>query len=154
MPWRWYGLCEARGREDRVTTPASLLAVLYRQGAALCVRGNRLGVTAPDGVLTADLESALRAHKLQLLELVALAGEYQTLLRAAFDLLRRPGGPGDGERETFLDEQARTMDELGVELAAAVYLTTARAWRRETGVCPWCDDEGVCHEPLDPASAP
>jgi hypothetical protein len=133
-----------------VTTPTSLLSALYRQGAALRVRGDRLGVTAPDGVLTAAIQSALKAHKLQLLELVALAGEYQTLLRGVFDSLLRPGGAADAACETFLDEQARTMDELGPELTAAVYLATARAWRRETGVCPWCDDEGVCHEPRDP----
>ncbi len=133
-------------------TPTTLLASLYRQGAALRVRGDRLGVTAPDGVLTADVQSALKAHKLQLLELVALAGEYQKLLRDAFTLLLRPDGPSDEECESFLEEQARAMDELGPELAGIIYVVTAREWRKETGVCPWCDDAGECHEPRDPAS--
>ena len=133
--------------------PSTLLADLYRQGAALRVRGDRLGVTAPDGVLTAEIQSALKTHKLQLLELVALAGEYQKLLRDALSLLLRPGGPSAEECETFLDEQARAMDELGPDLAGAIHLITARAWRQETGVCPWCDDGGECHEPPDPASA-
>jgi hypothetical protein len=143
-----------QAEENPLTTPSTLLATLYRRGAALRVRGDRLGVTAPDGVLTTEIQAALRAHQLQLLELVALAGEYQTLLRDGFNLLLRGGGPSPEECETFLDEQARTMDELGLELAAAIYVITAREWRRETGVCPWCDDAGVCHEPRDsPASA-
>ncbi|MGH7332918.1 MAG: hypothetical protein ACREKS_09275 [Candidatus Rokuibacteriota bacterium] len=134
-------------------TPTTLLASLYRQGATLRMRGDRLGVTAPDGVLTAEIQSALKAHKLQLLELVALAGEYQKLLRVAFTLLLRPDGPSNEECESFLEEQARAMDELGPELAAVIYVVTAREWRKETGVCPWCDDAGECHEPRDPASA-
>jgi hypothetical protein len=130
-----------------------LLATLYRQGAALRVRGDRLGVKAPDGVLTPEIQSALKTHKLQLLELVVLAGEYQKLLRDAFGLLLRGDGVSPEEAETFFDEQARAMDELGPDLAATIYVITARGWRKETGVCPWCDDAGECHEPIDPASA-
>ena len=130
-----------------------LLANLYRQGAALRVRGDRLGVKAPDGVLTPEVQSALKTHKLQLLELVVLAGEYQKLLRDAFGLLLRPEGASPEEAETFFAEQARAMDELGPDLAATIYAITARGWRTETGVCPWCDDDGECHEPVDPTPA-
>ena len=130
-----------------------LLANLYRQGAALRVRGDRLGVKAPDGVLTPEVQSALKTHKLQLLELVVLAGEYQKLLRDAFGLLLRPEGVSPEETQTFFSEQARAMDELGPDLAATIYTITARGWRKETGVCPWCDDEGECHEPVDPTPA-
>ena len=133
-------------------TPSTLLANLYRRGAALRVRGDRLGVKAPDGVLTPEIQSALKTHKLQLLELVVLAGEYQKLLRDAFGLLLRPAGPSPEEAETFFAEQARAMDELGPDLAATIYTITARGWRKQTGVCPWCDDVGECHEPADPAS--
>jgi TubC N-terminal docking domain len=136
-----------------VTTPSTVLANLYRQGATLRVRGARLGVKAPDGVLTPEIQSALKTHKLQLLELVVLTGEYRKLLRGAFALLLRPGSPSAEECKTFRDEQARVMDELGPELAVAIYMLTAREWRKETGVCPWCDDAGECHEPRDPASA-
>jgi hypothetical protein len=136
-----------------VRTPSTLLADLYRQGAALRVRGDRLGVKAPDGVLTPEVQSALKTHKLQLLELVVLAGEYQKLLRDAFNLLLRGDGVSSEEAETFFDEQARAMDELGPDLAATIYVITARGWRKETGVCPWCDDAGECHEPADPAPA-
>jgi hypothetical protein len=134
-------------------TPSSLLASLYRQGAALRVRGDRLGIKAPAGVLTPEIQSALRAHRLSLLELVVLAGEYRKLLRDAFGLLLRPGRPSPEESDAVHAEQARAMDELGPDLAAAVYTVTARGWREETGVCPWCDESGRCHEPADPAPA-
>lgn len=136
-----------------VSTPSTLLANLYRRGAALRVRGDRLGVKAPDGVLTPEIQSALKTHKLQLLELVVLAGEYQRLLRDAFGLLLRPGGPSSEEADAFLAEQARAMDELGPDLATTIYTIAARVWRRETGVCLWCDEAGECHEPSDPTPA-
>jgi TubC N-terminal docking domain len=136
-----------------VSTPSTLLANLYRRGAALRVRGDRLGVKAPDGVLTPEIQSALKTHKLQLLELVVLAGEYQKLLRDAFALLLRPEGPSSEDADTFFAEQGRAMDELGPDLAATIYTVTARRWRQETGVCPWCDEAGECHEPADPTPA-
>lgn len=127
-------------------TPSILLADLYRRGVALSVSGDRLGVQAPEGVLTPAVRGALEVHKLQLLELVALAAEYRTLLRDGFALLLRPGGPSGDECEVFLDEQARVTDDLGPDLARTVYRITAREWREETGVCPWCDEGGECHE--------
>jgi hypothetical protein len=136
-----------------VRTPSTLLANLYRRGATVRVRGDRLGVKAPAGVLTPEIQSALRTHKLPLLELVVLAGEYRKLLRDAFALLLRPGRPSAEEADAFFAEQARAMDELGPDLATAIYCITARGWREETGVCPWCDEAGQCHEPADPAPA-
>lgn len=121
-------------------TPSILLADLYRRGVALSVKGDRIGVQAPEGVLTPAVRGALEVHKLQLLELVALASEYRILLRDGFALLLRPGGPSAEECEVFLDEQARVTDDLSPDLARTVYEMTAREWGEETGVFPSADE--------------
>jgi hypothetical protein len=128
-------------------TAAALLADLYRRGIAVRIDGDRLGVRAPDGVLTPEVRAALIAHKPQLLQLVAMAEEYRKLVRDGFNLLLEPSGPSTEQREVYLDEQARLTDELGPRLATAIYLVVGREWRAQTSVCPWCDEEGRCHEP-------
>jgi tubulysin polyketide synthase-like protein len=136
-------------------TPATLLAELYRRGSVIRVRGGRLGVKAPDGVLTPGARSAMIAHKPALLQLVPQAERYRRLLVDALNRLVVPSGPSDDQCAAFLDRQARYVDDLGPALASAIYTATALEWRTRTGVCPWCDDEGVCHEPKprDPAES-
>jgi hypothetical protein len=128
-------------------TPSALLADLYRQGITLRVNGDRLAVKAPDGVLKPGLRSAMIKHKPELLQLVTLVDEYRKVLCDGFNLLLRTSGPTDAECQKFTDDQVRLTDELGPTLAATIHLTTGREWRTQTNVCPWCDEDGDCHEP-------
>lgn len=128
-------------------TASELLVDFFHRGIMLRVIGDRLGIKAPDGVLTPDLRAAVIKHKLELLEIVPVADEYRRLLCDGFNLLLGRLGPSNEECEVFLDEQARLIDELGPGLAAAIYVTTGREWRTLTSVCPWCDVDGACHEP-------
>ena len=128
-------------------TATTLLVDFFKRGITLRVVGDRLGVKAPEGVLTADLRALLIKHKVELLEIVPVADEYRRLLRDGFNLLLGPLGPSNEECEVFLDEQARLIDDLGPELASAIYVITGREWRTTTSVCPWCDVDGTCHEP-------
>jgi tubulysin polyketide synthase-like protein len=128
-------------------TATTLLADLYRRGASVRINGDRLGVRAPDGVLTPDVRSAIVARKPELLQVVPLAETYRKALCDGFNLLLQPDGPSDEDHARFLDEQARFTDELGPVLAAAIFLTTGREWRTQVHRCPWCDAEDVCHEP-------
>ena len=132
-------------------TTTALLVDLYRRGVSLRPIGDRLEVTAPEGLLTRELRVALTAHKPRLLELLALADEYRALLRGAFALLAPDSAPGNEEIQDFADEQARLVDELGPSLAGQICVMAGRQWRTETSICPWCDALGDCHEPK-PAS--
>ena len=87
---------------------ATLLADLFRQGALVTVVTDRVRVEAPKGVLTPEIRAALAAHKTDILCLLAFAGEYRDALLAA------------SEAADSLDTQARLIDELGPELAAAI----------------------------------
>jgi tubulysin polyketide synthase-like protein len=131
-------------------TATRLLADLYRQGATLRVNGDRLGVNAPQGVLTPDVRSAIAARKPELLQVVPLADAYRQTLCQAFNRLLKKNGPSDAEHAAFLAEQARFIDELGPVLSAAIYLASGREWRERLDFCPWCDDDDVCHEPGGP----
>ena len=51
------------------------------------------------------------------------------------------------EARRLLAEQARLVDELGPEFAAAVSRQHARAWSQTMGRCPWCGLAGVFHDP-------
>jgi TubC N-terminal docking domain len=128
-------------------TATTLLADLYRRGASMRVNGDRLGVRAPDGVLTPDVRSAIIARKPELLQVVPLAESYRKRLSDAFNLLLERDGLSDEQHRHVLAEQARFTDELGPTLAEAIFLATGREWRTQTRVCPWCDAEGECHEP-------
>jgi hypothetical protein len=128
-------------------TSSALLIYLYRRNVTLRAIGHRLGVTAPDGVLTPELRATLAAHKPRLLALLALAEEYRTLLRDAFACLAGDSAPANEQWGEFLDEQARLTDELGPKLATEICLRVGREWRAETAICPWCDAIGDCHEP-------
>jgi tubulysin polyketide synthase-like protein len=128
-------------------TATTLLADLYSRGASLRVNGDRLGVKAPDGVLTPDIRSAIVACQPELLQVVPLAEMYRRTICDGFNLWLQPEGPSDADHAELIDEQARFMDELGPVLAAAIFLATGREWRTQVGVCPWCDADGDCHEP-------
>jgi tubulysin polyketide synthase-like protein len=125
----------------------TLLADLYSRGANLRVTGDRLGVKAPDGVLTPDVRTAIVACKSELLQVVPLAETYRRTICDGFNLALLPEGPSDEQHADLLDQRARFTDELGPVLAAAIFLTTGREWRAQIGLCPWCDADGECHEP-------
>jgi hypothetical protein len=126
---------------------AELLVRLYRQGVTLRVLGDRLRVKAPPAVLSQDLRQALTTHKPKLVELLAFADEYRTLLRNAFRFLATGSESTTEEDQRFVDQQARLVDELGPALATEICLMTGRSWRKETAICPWCDEAGNCREP-------
>jgi tubulysin polyketide synthase-like protein len=140
--------------ENTRMAATTLLADLSRQGVSFSIVDGRLGVCAPHGVLTPTLLADLILHQAELVKLVPALNEYRNLLREAFDLQHGQRG-GAAERPDaateedgdFLDEQARLTDDLGPVLASVVYHVTGRAWRTETGHCPWCDADGTCHEP-------
>ncbi len=89
-------------------TAEGLFAILCRRGASVSVKGARLRVEAPRGVLRPGIREDLTTHKADLLRLVALVDEYRTLLRS------------DADDSCFLDVQTRLIDELGPDLAIAV----------------------------------
>jgi hypothetical protein len=127
--------------------PAELLSRLYREGAVVRVSEGRLRIKLSPTVLSSDLRQAIVTHKQKLVELLALADEYRTRLRAVFRVRAAVDDGSDAVYENFADEQARLTDELGPVLAREVYLITGRAWRKETTICPWCDENGDCDEP-------
>jgi tubulysin polyketide synthase-like protein len=141
--------------DDTRTAATTILADLSRQGVNFSVIDGRLGVHAPHGVLTPKLFADLILFQSDLLKLVLAMNEYRNLLREAFELRHaQRDGAADApdvilaEEDDFLDEQARLTDDLGPALAGVVYRVTGRAWRAETGHCPWCDADGTCHEPV------
>jgi hypothetical protein len=90
-------------------TAERLLVVLWsRDGAAVSINGERFRVEAPRGVLTPGIREALATHKADLLRILVLVGEYRDLLHS------------DVDDSSFIDAQARLIDELGLGLATAV----------------------------------
>ncbi len=89
-------------------TAERLLANLWDRGAVVSFSGDRLRVQAPRGLLTPSLHEALTTHKADLRGLVRFVAEYQSLFHTNLD------------DASFVDAQARLIDELGPVLATAV----------------------------------
>jgi hypothetical protein len=119
-------------------TASALLADLCHRGVLPRLSEDRLRILIPKDVLTPDLRQTMLAVKPQLIRLLELADQYRRLLRDAFAGVPETANPLE-ERRRFAVEQARLIDELGPPLAGALVILEARAWRRETGVCPTCD---------------
>ena len=124
-------------------SPASLLLHLYRVGATIAIVGESLEVTAPDGVLTADIHEALAERKTRLFPLLAFADEYREVLLRAFAHGTSGSAVSPEEARGLLDDQTRLIDELGPALAAHVAWMAGRYWQNETSIWPWDDAAGA-----------
>lgn len=141
-------------------TASALFADFCQKGVRLRLSEDRLRILIPKEALTPDLRETVLALKPQLISLIELGERYRRLLRQAFNGSitggsisggRVNGGSTKGDtasaqRRWFADEQARLLDELGPNLAAAIVTMEVRAWREETGSCPTCDAHAPCRE--------
>lgn len=128
------------------------LAELWQQGVVLRLSGDRSRILVPRRQLTPELQVRLAQDKPEILQLLGFVDDYQALIRNAFAVLAAHSSARQGLSE-LADDQARLTDELGAELASAIRDCEARQWRRETGLCPVCWDEGscdVCEDEDDP----
>jgi hypothetical protein len=117
---------------------------LCQQGVELQLSEDRQRVAAPRRALTPEMRGEIALHREALLELLVHVENYRTLLRSAFGRLTASRAVTRAERERFVDEQTRLMDELGPALLSAVLEATARDWRSTTGICAWCGARGRC----------
>jgi hypothetical protein len=134
-------------------TPAALLAEVRARGVEVSPTGRGTIRVRPLSKLPPELMEALRAHKPEILELLA-AGQahrrtaaYRDTLGALW-ALNLPGATVDREQiRRLLDAQARQCDELGPAFGEAVSGQAARAWAERERHCPYCGMANVYHDP-------
>ncbi|HEU4370216.1 MAG TPA: hypothetical protein VFV05_18480 [Methylomirabilota bacterium] len=137
---------EAQSDRLEVNVPMSvsgLLADLLQRGVILRLSQDRTRIVAPRHRLSPEERARLRDDKREILALLAYADEYRALIRNAFAAMTARASASSGLRE-LADDQARLIDELGVDLASAIRDGEARQWRHETGLCPACGDDKDC----------
>jgi len=72
---------------------------------------------------------------------------YRQALQRWFELTAQ-GPTGDGEDVAQLyQDLLRLVDDVGEPRASTLRREWARAWWQETGVCPFCGERGVYHDP-------
>ncbi|HEX6211462.1 MAG TPA: hypothetical protein VF136_11835 [Methylomirabilota bacterium] len=119
------------------------LAELWQQGVVLRLNVDRSRILVPRRQLTPELQARLADDKPELLQLLGFVEDYRALIRNAFAIMVDRSFARKGLDELASD-QARLTDELGAALTTAIRDREARQWRRETGLCPVCGDEGSC----------
>jgi hypothetical protein len=122
---------------------SSFLAELWQRGVVLRLSADRSRILVPRRLLTPDLRDRLAHDTPEFLKLLGYVDEYRALVRNAFAIMLEHDSSQKGLRE-LADDQARLIDELGVPLAAAIRDNEAKQWRRETGLCPVCEDARNC----------
>jgi hypothetical protein len=97
----------------------------------------------PASALTPAERSALPVFKKEIITLV----RYRSAVHHAWEIVAL--GP-DAQPEACaraINEVVRYVDDVGAPLAMALHRQWAREWYAERGLCPWCGDAGVYHDP-------
>jgi hypothetical protein len=72
---------------------------------------------------------------------------YRTALRQWWSLAAQGATADVVEVGRVYQEIVRLLDEVGEPRATAKRRAWARAWYEETGVCPFCGERGLYHDP-------
>ncbi len=124
-------------------TAAALLGRLSAKGIEVRAADAGNMRVRPASALTPAERSALPALKAEIITLV----RYRSAVHRAWELVAL--GP-DAEPEACaraVDEVVRRVDDVGVPLATELQRQWARDWHAERGLCPWCGEAGVYHDP-------
>ncbi len=124
-------------------SPSGFLVQLFQRGVTLRLSHDRARIVAPRTRLTPEWRERLAQDKSEFLQLLGLVDEYRTLVRNAFAIMVNHASPHTG-LDVFADDQARLTDELGPTLATVIRDDEARRWRKGTGLCPICGEDGAC----------
>jgi hypothetical protein len=133
-------------------SPSRLLADLWQRGVVLRLSDDRNRIVAPRRRLSAETRARLAQERREILDLLAYVEEYQALIRNAFAIMLHHASSAQGLRQ-LADDQARLTDELGPALTSVIRDSEARQWRRDTGLCPVCEDEAECDMCLETGGA-
>lgn len=77
----------------------------------------------------------------------AIEGTYRQALRLWFELTAQGPDAEPAEVSRVYQEILRLIDEVGEPRATALRREGAPQWYQETGVCPYCGERGVYHDP-------
>jgi hypothetical protein len=119
------------------------LAELWQRGVVLRLNSDRSRIVVPRRRVTPEMRARLAQDQPEMLQLVAFADDYRTLIRNVFAILIDPSSAREA-LDDLADDQARLTDELGPALASSIRDREARQWAQETGLCPVCQDLDHC----------
>jgi hypothetical protein len=127
-----------------------LLDQLHARGVEVVTDGRRVGVV-PAGSLTPPEREALLRFKGDLLHLLqaraALHDQYRTVLRRWWTLAAQGPGADREEIARIYQEIIKLIDEVGEPQATQLRRAWSREWSQETGLCPYCGEREVFHDP-------
>ncbi len=119
-------------------TPDEVLDRVLKAGGRLIADPGRPRLEVP-----AALKSLVLEHREMLRRLVL----YQATLRRWWTLTAQGPGADPAEIAETYQEVLRLMDEVGEPVATRLRRQWARDWWQEIGVCPWCGERGLYHDP-------
>jgi len=81
------------------------------------------------------------------LDRAATEADYRQAILCWFELTTQGPAVHQAEVDRVHQEILRLIDDVGQPRATSLRHQWARAWHRETGVCPYCGERGVYHDP-------
>jgi TubC N-terminal docking domain len=118
----------------------TLLERFASRGIELVAAGNSLRFR-PANLVTAEEQDTLRAHKSDLLRLLA----YRDALLASWRLTLNGERANRDDCRRAIDDVARHIDEIGLPLADVLRHKWERQWIQSTGSCPRCGTRDANH---------